>query len=146
MFELSSDARKEELKKATPAQKEARERMALFPIAKGGHGSDGEGGARSELIFVAEDKWVPVLRLGGKVRPDFEVVGIELMRTAMRVPRYPKLVSAAPSWLDTLFAFTSRFIQAVPSFDLYQVSLVSFATPTRTLMFPVRQNRSSLHT
>jgi len=67
MFELSSDARKEELLKATPAQKEARDRMALFPIAKGGHGSDGQGAARSELIFVAEDKWVPVLRLGGKV-------------------------------------------------------------------------------
>jgi hypothetical protein len=67
MFELSSDSRKEELSKATPAQKEARERMALFPIASGGHGSDGGGGARSELIFVAEDKWVPVLRLGGKV-------------------------------------------------------------------------------
>ena len=67
MFELSSDARKEELLKATPAQKEARDRMALFPIAKGGHGGDGQGGARSELIFVAEDKWVPVLRLGGKV-------------------------------------------------------------------------------
>jgi len=69
MFELSSDARKEELKNATPAQQEARDRMALFPIAKGGHGSDGQGGARSEIIFVAEDKWVPVLRLGGKVSP-----------------------------------------------------------------------------
>jgi len=146
MFELSSDARKEELKKATPAQKEARERMALFPIAKGGHGGDGEGGARSELIFVAEDKWVPVLRLGGKVRPDFKVVGIELMQTAMRVPRYPKLVSAIASRLDTLFAFTSRFIQAVPSSNLHQVSPVSSATQTRSLMYPVKQNRSLLHT
>ena len=67
MWALSSDARKEELAKATPAQKEARERMALFPTAKGGHGGDGEGGARSEVIFVSEDKWVPVVRLGGKV-------------------------------------------------------------------------------
>lgn len=146
MFELSSDARKEELKKATPAQKEARERMALFPIAKGGHGSDGEGGARSELIFVAEDKWVPVLRLGGKVRPDFKVVGIELMPTAMRVPGYPKLVPAAPSWLDTVPTPPTCFVQAFPSSDLHQVSPVSFATQTRPLTFPVRQNRSSLHT
>lgn len=67
MWALSSDARKEELAKATPAQKEARERMALFPTAKGGHAGDGQGGARSEVIFVSEDKWVPVLRLGGKV-------------------------------------------------------------------------------
>lgn len=52
---------------ATPAQKEARDRMALFPVAKGGHGSDGQGGERSEVLFVEEDKWVPVLRLGGKV-------------------------------------------------------------------------------
>lgn len=67
MWVLSSDSRKEELAKATPAQKEARERMALFPTAKGGHAGDGQGGARSEVIFVSEDKWVPVLRLGGKV-------------------------------------------------------------------------------
>lgn len=69
MWVLASESRKEELSKATPAQKEARERMALFPTAKGGHGDDGQGGSRSEVIFVAEDKWVPVLRLGGKVCP-----------------------------------------------------------------------------
>lgn len=69
MWVLSSDARKEELSKTTPAQKEARERMALFPTAKGGHGNDGQGGPRSEVLFVSEDKWVPVLRLGGKVGP-----------------------------------------------------------------------------
>lgn len=67
MWVLASESRKEELSKATPAQKEARERMALFPTAKGGHGGDGQGGSRSEVIFVAEDKWVPVLRLGGKL-------------------------------------------------------------------------------
>lgn len=68
MWALASEKRKEELGKASPAQKEARERMALFPTAKGGHESDGEGGARSEVIYVEEDKWVPVLRLAGKVR------------------------------------------------------------------------------
>ena len=41
--------------------------MALFPTAKGGHGGDGEGGPRSEVIYVDEEKWVPVVRLGGKV-------------------------------------------------------------------------------
>lgn len=70
MWVLATPSRKEELSKATPAQKEARDRMALFPTAQGGHGGDanGNGGARSEVIFVAEDKWVPVVRLGGKVR------------------------------------------------------------------------------
>lgn len=67
MWALASESRKAELEKASPAQKEARERMALFPTAKGGHEGDGQGGARSEVIYVEEDKWVPVLRLGGKV-------------------------------------------------------------------------------
>lgn len=67
MWALSSPERKEQLKNATPAQKEARERMALFPTAKGGHGGEGGGGPRSEVIFVEEDKWVPVVRLGGKL-------------------------------------------------------------------------------
>jgi hypothetical protein len=55
------------LGKQNAAQKEARERMALFPTAKGGHGGDGQGGPKSEVIFVEGDKWVPVVRLGGKV-------------------------------------------------------------------------------
>ncbi|ORX37876.1 MoaB/Mog domain-containing protein [Kockovaella imperatae] len=67
MWALASPERKEQLSKATPAQKEARDRMALFPTAKGGHGSDGSGGSKSEVIFVEEDKWVPVVRLGGKL-------------------------------------------------------------------------------
>lgn len=67
MWVLASESRKAELAKATPAQKEARERMALFPTAKGGHSGDGQGGPRSEVIFVQADKWVPVVRLGGKV-------------------------------------------------------------------------------
>ena len=61
MWELSSNSRKEELLKATPAQNEARERMALFPTAKE------QGDVSSEAIFVAGDKWVPVVRLAGKV-------------------------------------------------------------------------------
>ncbi len=64
---LASPARREELAKAPPAVREARNRMALFPTAKGGHGGSGEGGPRSEVIFVESDKWVPVVRLGGKV-------------------------------------------------------------------------------
>ena len=67
MWALASPLRREELGKASPAVKEARERMALFPTAKGGHGGDGDQGPKSEVIFVAEDKWVPVVRLSGKV-------------------------------------------------------------------------------
>lgn len=40
----------------TPEQRTARERMAQLPTGEG-----------AECIFVAEDKWVPVVRLGGKV-------------------------------------------------------------------------------
>ena len=107
---------------ATPAQKEARDRMALFPVAKGGHGSDGQGGERSEVLFVEEDKWVPVLRLGGKVcvtvflsrskRGGIEC-GIGPDGTAMRVPRYPELVPAALAGLDTVPAYSAGFFQAV---------------------------------
>jgi molybdopterin-biosynthesis enzyme MoeA-like protein len=37
-------------------QRKARERMAELPTGEG-----------AECIFVAEDKWVPVVRLGGRV-------------------------------------------------------------------------------
>ncbi|ORY34871.1 MoaB/Mog domain-containing protein [Naematelia encephala] len=67
MWDLSSEERRKMIAEASPAQKEARERMALFPTAEGGHGSDGGGGERSEVIFVEGDKWVPVVRLGGKL-------------------------------------------------------------------------------
>jgi hypothetical protein len=67
MYALATEERKQMMDSATPAQKEARDRMALFPVAKGGHGSDGQGGERTEVLFVEEDKWVPVVRLGGKV-------------------------------------------------------------------------------
>lgn len=67
MMALTPEKRRKELEAASAEEREARNRMALFPVAKGGHGSDGQGGARSELIFVSEDKWVPVLRLGGTV-------------------------------------------------------------------------------
>lgn len=68
MMAITPEKRRRELEAASPEEREARNRMALFPVAAGGHGSDGQGAARSELIFVSEDKWVPVLRLGGKVR------------------------------------------------------------------------------
>lgn len=71
MVQLTSPQRRAELEKATPEEREARNRMALFPTAKGGHGGDGQGGARSEVLFVSEDKWVPVVRLGGKVSQRF---------------------------------------------------------------------------
>lgn len=67
MWELTTEKRRAELEKATPEETEARNRMALFPIAKGGHGGDGQGGSRSEVLFVSPERWVPVLRLGGKV-------------------------------------------------------------------------------
>ncbi|KAK6908785.1 molybdopterin binding domain-containing protein [Kwoniella mangroviensis CBS 8886] len=63
MWELSTPQRKEELSKATPAQKEARDRMALFPT----NVDKDENKSKSEVIFVEGDKWVPVVRLGGKL-------------------------------------------------------------------------------
>lgn len=41
----------------TPEQVEARQRMAMFPTGKD-----------AEVLFVQEDKWVPVVRVMGKVR------------------------------------------------------------------------------
>ena len=82
MWALTSPKRREELSKVTPAQKEARERMALFPTAKGGHGADPQGGARSEVIFVEEDKWVPVVRLASKVSSVLDGVSESPLRQA----------------------------------------------------------------
>ncbi|WVQ96093.1 hypothetical protein IAU59_003194 [Kwoniella sp. CBS 9459] len=67
MWELSTPQRKEELSKATPAQREARERMALFPTNSGSDDKESESESKSEVIFVEADKWVPVVRLGGKL-------------------------------------------------------------------------------
>jgi hypothetical protein len=77
MMGMTSPARRAELEAASQAQRDARERMALFPTAQGGHvvgyeeGEDGDKskkqGEMSEVIFVEGDKWVPVVRLGGKV-------------------------------------------------------------------------------
>lgn len=68
MAAMTTPARREELAKASEAERIARNRMALFPVAKGGHGGDGQGGSRSEVLHVSTEKWVPVVRLGGKVR------------------------------------------------------------------------------
>ncbi|TXT13343.1 hypothetical protein VHUM_00710 [Vanrija humicola] len=67
MKALTPEKRRAELAAASQAERTARERMALFPTAKGGHGGDGQGGARSEVIHVSPEKWVPVVRLGGKL-------------------------------------------------------------------------------
>ncbi|KIR34639.1 molybdopterin binding domain-containing protein [Cryptococcus deuterogattii MMRL2647] len=61
MWALTTPERRAELEKATPAQREARERMALFPTQKE------ERDVRSEAIFVEADKWVPVVRLAGRL-------------------------------------------------------------------------------
>ncbi|ODN78639.1 hypothetical protein L202_04232 [Cryptococcus amylolentus CBS 6039] len=61
MWALTTPERRKELEAASQAQREARERMALFPTWKK------EGDAKSEAIFVEADKWVPVVRLGGKL-------------------------------------------------------------------------------
>lgn len=61
MWALTTPERRAELEKATPAQREARERMALFPT------QIEEEDVRSEAIFVEAGKWVPVVRLAGKV-------------------------------------------------------------------------------
>lgn len=73
MMGMTSPERRKELEEAPPAVREARDRMALFPTSPGGHIVGGEGevrkveGMTSEVIFVEEDKWVPVVRLAGKV-------------------------------------------------------------------------------
>ena len=75
MLGMTSPERRAELEKAPQEQRTARERMALFPTAQGGHVVNGEeegktgqtGGKSSEVIFVESDKWVPVVRLAGKV-------------------------------------------------------------------------------
>ncbi|WVQ79260.1 hypothetical protein IAT38_001356 [Cryptococcus sp. DSM 104549] len=61
MMLLTTPERRAELEKASAAQREARERMALFPT------TEKDGDAKSEAIFVEADKWVPVVRLQGKL-------------------------------------------------------------------------------
>ncbi|WWC65981.1 uncharacterized protein I303_108603 [Kwoniella dejecticola CBS 10117] len=67
MSELTTPKRREELKNATPAEREARNRMALFPTNSGSGAEDSENESKSEIIFVDSEKWVPVVRLGGKL-------------------------------------------------------------------------------
>lgn len=125
MWALASESRREELGKATPAQQEARNRMALFPIAKGGHGGDGQGGPRSEVIFVQPDKWVPVVRLDSKVRRQsgatVRSLAVRLM-TALHLSWNPESVSATVDRPHTVFATTPCFIKTVPPSHLHRVS------------------------
>ena len=142
MWALASPERKERLSKASAPEKEARERMALFPTAKGGHGSDGEGGARSEVIFVGEDKWVPVVRLAGKVRALF-IRERELMSSsfaAMHIPWHPILVPAAPARLDALSSVTASIAEAIQTSNLHEVSSSIFH-PEGTSAEPVQRAR-----
>lgn len=102
--------------------------MALFPTAEGGHGGDGGGGARSEVIFVEENKWVPVVRLGGRVSlfwPSYFgrcFMGDKLMSLVVHISWYSELVSTTPTRLDPIFATPACFIKAIPAPDLYIVS------------------------
>lgn len=120
MMEITPEKRRRELEAASPEEREARNRMALFPVAKGGHGSDGQGGARSELLFVLGDKWVPVLRLDGKVskRPMRKVID----PTALRLPRNSESFPAAPPRSRPVPPAPSRLVEAIPALDLHQVS------------------------
>lgn len=126
MWELASPERKAELGKATPAQKEARERMALFPTASGGHGSTDGQGPSSEVIFVEEDKWVPVVRLGGKVRFDHTNNPRLGLIAAVHFPRYSKFIPTIVTRLDTISTPATSFCKAIPAFNLHCVSLLSY--------------------
>lgn len=61
MGEFTKARPSRDLANQTEEQRVARERMALFP-----HDEKIEGG-KVEIIFTAEDMWVPVVRLAGKL-------------------------------------------------------------------------------
>ncbi|BEJ14076.1 hypothetical protein CspHIS471_0312500 [Cutaneotrichosporon sp. HIS471] len=94
---MTTEERRAQLAKASPEEVTARNRMALFPIAKGGHGGDGQGGNRSEILFVCDDRWVPVVRLG-----------------ALRVPGHSQPVPAATPGLGAVPSPPAGVIQALP--------------------------------
>jgi hypothetical protein len=107
MMSLSTPERREELANAPADQKQARERMALFPVGKGGHGSDGHGGAKSEVIFVEGEKWVPVVRLGGKVGSK-----MRSLISALRFPGYPQVIPVAGTQFDAVPPASSGIFEA----------------------------------
>jgi len=63
MWTLASAEKRELMSNAPEGEKEARNRMALFPTAEEGK----DGAEKSEVLFVKEEMWVPVVRLGGKL-------------------------------------------------------------------------------
>lgn len=63
MWTLASEEKRSMMENASAGEKEARNRMALFPTAEEGS----SGAAKSEVLFVKPEMWVPVVRLGGKV-------------------------------------------------------------------------------
>lgn len=131
MLGLSTPARREEMANATSAQQEARARMALFPTAtETGH-------TKSEVIFVDPAKWVPVVRLAGKVRLYSKA---SLTHAALRLPGHSLTVPATPVEPSALLASPTGVFQAFPPFDLYFVGL----TLTSWLTVSVVLNRQSL--
>lgn len=62
MVKLASEEKKAMMENASPGEKEARNRMALFPTSE-----EGSSGEKSEVLHVKPEMWVPVVRLGGKV-------------------------------------------------------------------------------
>jgi hypothetical protein len=122
MQALTTPQRLKELENATPEERTARARMALVPTAKGGHGSNGEGGARSEMLFVSDDRWVPVLRLEGKVSGKGGTLYVSVLTPALRLPRRPQPVPAAAPWPHAVPPSPSQLFQAVPPADLHCVS------------------------
>lgn len=64
----------------TPEQVEARQRMAMFPT-----------GEQAEVLFVQEDKWVPVVRVMGKVscrRKGYRPLLTRRWSLVVHLPRY----------------------------------------------------------
>lgn len=80
----------------TPAQREARDRMALFPLGDPNK-PEGEGGV--EVLFVKGDIWVVRLSLSSllhqcKVNPNWValIACDKVGRQTMHIPRHPRSI------------------------------------------------------
>lgn len=77
--------------------------MALFPTA-----GEGSSGAKSEVIYVKEELWVPVVRLGGKVWPLLSYHRTSQWERAeypaVHLPRDTQSVPAARPGINTVSA------------------------------------------
>jgi hypothetical protein len=96
-------------------QRKARERMAMLPK-----------GNSAEAIFVAEDKWVPVVRLGGKVSINTATglpcatSNVFYLPLAVYLPRYPSAFRTTPRITHPLPTLASRLCQTLPSTCVHQ--------------------------